>query len=237
MIRSAVEYLAPHHPLVNAYNNRQREDQNHRYWEEDEVNPIRQIIKHHYEQEQGFRCCYCGIHLPTSHGRVWDAEHIVPKASHPQFLFEPKNLAVSCIDCNSSKLDTRILVNNAVVNYPRTSDAFIIVHPHFDNIDDHIAVSLGKFYIPKTVKGEKTILICRLTRYSYENLGWDSGLCDSEVLVDKYDEFISAGDAISQRRIIQELLMIAQVQVTRSLLSSPSNVLPPQLSRTDESEI
>lgn len=228
MIGSVVEYEEVHRPLVDAYNALERVHQDPSYWSDAEVNSIRARVKNHYEREQGFRCCYCNIHLPTSHNRVWDAEHIVPKSTHPHFLFEPQNLAVSCIECNSAKDNNSVLVNDNAVRYPRRSEAFVIVHPHYDNMDDHIAVSLERFYLPKTRKGEKTIHFCRLTRYAYENLGWDSGLCDSELLADKFDDLLSAVDTGAQKNAMQDLLMIAQVRISRSLLSAPAPVPAPQ---------
>lgn len=234
MIRNAVEYQVPHSTLVETYNRRRQEEKDPTYWENAEVTPLRGVIKAHYEREQAYKCCYCGVLLPTSHGRVWDAEHIVPKSSHPQFLFEPENLAVSCIDCNNAKLHKPVLVNNDLVRYPRRSDAFIIVHPHYDNLEEHIGVNIGRIYFAKSAKGEKTIHICRLTRYSYEYLEWDSGLCESEILVEKYNDFMDA-DPNVQRQVMMELFLIAGVQLSRTLLPAPvvQNATPPTQNISD----
>jgi len=215
MIVHSIEYHDPHLALVNAYN--MQENKDHTYWEHDEVDHVRGFIKAHYENEQAFKCCYCGMHLHTRHGRVWDAEHIVPKSTHPQFLFEPKNLAVSCIDCNTEKGSKNVLSNPRIRRYPKRSEAFIIVHPHYDNLDDHVAVILNRFFFPKTEKGENTIRICRLTRYAYEFLYWDSGLGDDNLLMELFQELMSAGDETTRKLKIFEILATLQIQTSRSL--------------------
>lgn len=217
MIQNKIEYQAPLDGVVNAYNRRRREDKDHHYWEQDEVSPVRNAIKAHYQQEQGFKCCYCGITLHTRHGRVWDVEHIVPKSSHPQFLFEPENLAVSCIDCNTAKLHKPVMVNNNLVRYPRRSEAFVLIHPHYDTFEEHIAIHFERIYQAKTSKGAETIYICNLLRYSYEGLGWDAELCDDELLLDKYEEFMNTQDTVTRNRVKMEILMSMNLQVARSL--------------------
>ena len=65
-------------------------------------------------------------------------DHIVPKAVHGEFTFEPFNLVSSCGSCNSKvKKGER-----ETINLPSTSiyknNSFLIVHPYFSNPDDHI---------------------------------------------------------------------------------------------------
>ncbi|YBB45205.1 hypothetical protein ACCQ68_19190 [Klebsiella pneumoniae] len=45
----------------------------------------------------------------------------------------------------------------------------IIVHPHFDDYDEHIKViEVAGYYIPRTDKGRKTIEKCGLLRFAYK---------------------------------------------------------------------
>src|SRR5690606_8510723 len=99
---------------------------------------IKTKIKKHYLAAQGNTCCYCWQIIPTRHGRTWDAEHVVPRESHPGFMFTPQNLALACPDCNGPKSNKQTLVSPSTTTYPTTGDAFLVVHPHFDDYADHI---------------------------------------------------------------------------------------------------
>lgn len=236
MIVNAIEFHHPHSDIVDAFNVRSQQSKVGTYWNEDEVTQVRTVIKQHYVTEQSNRCCYCGIHIPTSHGRAWDVEHVVPKSTHPKFLFEPRNLAVSCIDCNMAKDNAKVLVADRTAVYPQNSDGFTIVHPHYDDIHNHIAITLGRYYLPKTRKGENTVAICRLGRYAYQELGWDDGLCDHDQLVAKCQEMLSVTDVGTQAHFLKELLMLAQIHVSRSLLPTVPNPNPPQSPREEADE-
>lgn len=230
MIKAPIEYQGDDLLIVQTYNELQKTAQNADYWNSEDVTLLRSNIKAHYEKEQNFRCCYCQAELLTKNGRVWDGEHIVPRSTHPQFLFEPKNLAVSCIDCNGAKSNQQTLKNKKRKTYPSKAADFEIAHPHFDDYEEHIAIFLGRFYIPKTRKGEATIKICRLLRYAYEFLEWDSQLANTETLLTLASELLSCASPSEQRHKAMEMLLTLQLQVSRSLrtttegqLSSPSS--------------
>lgn len=132
-------------------------------WECVEYNPLRTRIKQHYLKGQAFRCCYCRQRILVQHGRAWDIEHVIARALNATFMFEPENLAISCIDCNSAKRDANVLAKPRR-KFPRKPDAYTIVHPHFDDWIDHFV--LGQVvYAPRTAKGAETIKVCRLWRF------------------------------------------------------------------------
>jgi hypothetical protein len=139
-------------------------------WDSPDLDPIRSRIKQFYLAGQRYRCCYCQRENVVRHGRAWDVEHVISRAANAAFMFEPENLAVACLDCNLAKLDTDILVRPRV-RFPRTADAYRIVHPHFDEWDDHFLFG-GVVYTPLTAKGAETLKICKLYRF-YEIVGKD----------------------------------------------------------------
>lgn len=135
-------------------------------WEDDSVNDIKSRLKKHYIAEQGQKCAYCKVELHTSHGMVWDAEHIIDKDSTPQWTFEPLNLCVSCKDCNQAKGNRAVTKSASYKSFPNKTANYYIVHAHFDNYVDHIEVAVpGVTYRFKTEKGRATIDICGLLRY------------------------------------------------------------------------
>jgi hypothetical protein len=96
-------------------------------------------------------------------------------------MFTPRNLALSCPDCNGPKRDEETLVDPSVATYPSSGDGFLIVHPHFDYYYDHIAVA-GVVYtaVEGSDKGEWTIGACDLGRFAQLKIGWPDPIEEDE---------------------------------------------------------
>ncbi|WP_431610680.1 HNH endonuclease [Chryseobacterium sp. 'Rf worker isolate 10'] len=94
-------------------------------------------IKAKLEKIQGPYCIYCGLH--EKHCGPLEREHIAPKGykSHPQFMFEPQNLALACHHCNFDLKKEYDTINKINTNYSKCT--FNIIHPYFDNINSHIS--------------------------------------------------------------------------------------------------
>ena len=157
-------------PLINQSYNYSSEEQNilnenspssSGDWFKPCFKAIRHNIKNHLLREQKFICPYCKLNISLrSYPPI---EHIVPKGLHINFMFEPLNLAVSCQMCNSHKGSQETLVQpNTNPNYPTNGISFSIVHPWFDEYNDHIELFEDIFIKAKTTKGKKTINICKL---------------------------------------------------------------------------
>lgn len=178
--------------------------------------PIRSYAKNHYITEQGHCCCYCGEQWLTDHHRVWDLEHVVPKALHPQFMFEPRNLAIACPDCNRAKSDRETLVDPAVVEYPTSAADFYVVHPHFDEWSEHIE-RLGRFiFEPRSAKGEWTVKNCNLGRFALKYVDPTDSSNPSD---DRFDSIVSAltsDPATAQHAVMALQSYLRSVQVDGS---------------------
>lgn len=130
---------------------------------------IKKAIKDYYIIAQDYTCPYCKQRIEVSHNASWDTEHIIPKSTHPRFIFEPLNLCISCKDCNNEKRDKPVLVNNSRRTLPVNSSDYSIVHPHLDEFSDNIKIiEIAGYYLPLTDKGRKTIETCGLLRFTYK---------------------------------------------------------------------
>lgn len=146
----------------------------HNYWNVqcNENKIIRKEIREYYRDKQEFHCAYCNRLRQDFNGAQWDIDHIIPKQSHPQYLYTPRNLTVTCKDCNGIKAKKNVLTESidASQSFPITKDSYIIIHPHYDNYADNIIclyTSDGRVYhIPRTHKGQKTFDICGLIRFT-----------------------------------------------------------------------
>ncbi|MCS0024059.1 HNH endonuclease [Vibrio antiquarius] len=177
-------------------------DFDHENWSDEDLEPIKETVKKHYHSIQNTVCPYCRQKLNSKHGRYWDIEHIIPRSHQPNFMFEPLNLCLSCVDCNKEKSDKKVTTSNAKNNYPKKPSQYLIVHPHFDNYDDYlIAVKPGLFYYPLESKGRKTIEVCGLNRF-YEFAGFG----ESEDVFTKINRLTELAKSESCENIRQEIL-------------------------------
>lgn len=174
-----VVYNAGNKAIVDSFNGLPDNDKDASYWGHEDVKPVRKQIKDHYILEQKQRCCHCNMDLKTANNAVWDGEHIMSRNLHAKFMFFPHNLAVSCKDCNIEKGEKEVRVNATRKTFPTKSSDYIIVHPHFDKYDEHIRW-YGDVCRPFSKKGEKTISICRLTRFALAEIGAEDETPQSE---------------------------------------------------------
>lgn len=127
---------------------------------------LKEHVKIHYTDLQDDICFYCKIGFNYG-GYLEPIEHIVPKSARPEWMFEPKNLAISCGPCNTKKHAKNTLSPKGrdCVNYPTHSDDFLIYHPHFDTWSTHFEEFHQFFIRPKTEKGRETFEVCKLYRF------------------------------------------------------------------------
>lgn len=156
-----------------------------------DIKKIKKHIKDHYIKAQNYTCPYCAQRLVVKHNAAWDVDHIIPKSSHPEFLFVEKNLCVTCKDCNLEKSNKNVLCEEKVIEFPEESCDYIFVHPHFDEYSKHVdVVKEALVYRPITEKGVKTIQICGLQRFYNEYL--DSNFYGAEA----NSEIVKMNDSI-----------------------------------------
>ena len=164
MIANCVEYSDEERALVKQFE--ELKDKKPSEWKEEQYANLKDKIKAHYQQEQNYICAYCKIEVLVKHGMVWDTEHIIARDDKPQFMFEPENLCVACKDCNVAKGAKKVLKNQRRTTFPTKNTDYKLVHPHFDNYDEHIRnVVPGDVYRPLSEKGKFTIETCGLLRF------------------------------------------------------------------------
>lgn len=202
-----VKYLGKDMALVAEFNRLQ--DKSSSKWEDEKYSNVRKTIKDHYLKEQDYTCCFCKQRIVVKSNRAWDIEHIIPKSTHPAFMFEPKNLCASCPDCNNEKRNKGVLDRDNRVRFPVVSTAYKIVHPHFDKYEEHLTVLVeGKLYGYKTTKGKLTYRIYGLDRFM-EDAGRDtSAESGSKVQQLMKSALVSPSNYESvERELLEELIL------------------------------
>lgn len=103
--------------------------------QKDMTKALKNRISAHTIIAQGGRCAYCESMLLRGAHAI---EHIAPKGVYGEFAFEPYNLVTACTSCNS----TTNKGENDTVKHPvniqdYAANKFVIVHPYFDNPEEH----------------------------------------------------------------------------------------------------
>jgi hypothetical protein len=120
------------------------------------------------------RCAYCCLPVGViDERRPHSLDHIAPKGDrfYPQFTFERFNIVVACSACNERLKNRSDTVSVIAANYAQC--VFNIVHPYFDNVDDHINGSyLGgasEVSVPQALssRGAKTVELFALDDPGY----------------------------------------------------------------------
>lgn len=177
-----------------------RGDFTYNNWSDKDLETIRSSIRSFYRNEQKGNCVYCRNPVSLQSASNCQVEHIAPKSLYPCFMFEPKNLCVICADCNEIKREQETIgeVEDPIINgtkrrrYPCSSKAFKIVHPHFDNYDDHIVI-VGDYYLDKSKKGHFTIGVCRLNRKLHA-FGWAEEIYNNVEVSELMSSFLNCSD-------------------------------------------
>ncbi|WP_318486493.1 HNH endonuclease [Photobacterium leiognathi] len=183
----------------------------HTSWSIADLQVLRVHVRNHYRIQQQGICAYCRQRVSLKSAANCHVEHIAPKSKYPQFMFEPKNLCVACADCNEIKKEQEtmgeepdpICNGDDRVRYPRAASSFYIVHPHFDDYDEHIEIFNGH-YVDKTDKGHFTIGACKLNR-RLRAFGWEETLISEPELNCLMTDFLGADDAIVKNEKLQSI--------------------------------
>ncbi|WP_312633983.1 HNH endonuclease [Pseudescherichia sp.] len=206
MPMNPINYVGDDAETYRNFNALPEEHKNGHVWDSDDISivNIKKAIKDHYIVSQDYTCPYCKQRLVVNHNATWDAEHIIPKSSHPKFIFEPLNLCVSCKDCNNEKRDKAVLRNNRRRTFPVNSEDYKFVHPHFDNYNEHInIVEVAGYYFPLTEKGRKTIEKCGLLRFAYKYTGYgNTSQENKETIRELTNRLMEAGSAAEENMLL-----------------------------------
>lgn len=184
----------------------------HTNWSDDDLQEVRKEIRDFYKNEQRGICSYCKQTVSVVSVANCHVEHIVPKSIHQDFIFNPKNLCVICADCNQIKRDQETLgeipetMTKAGMRkrYPSSSNAFKIIHPHFDNYDDHILIINGCYIDKGSKKGNFTIGACNLNR-KLAVFGWEPNIVNDEKITIEMNSFIGETDPEKRKKHLGNL--------------------------------
>jgi uncharacterized protein (TIGR02646 family) len=161
-IRNAAKYSVANAAILKANPIKHYGD-----WTKSCFQPVKDFIKSKYYLPQNRRCAYCRKRL-NADGYFNHIDHIIPKSHHKQWMFNPKNLTITCEVCNPLKNDHDTLtIGYSKKKFPRTIAGFTIFNPHFDKWENCFEIEDGMFIKGRNKRGEETIKICKLHQYQF----------------------------------------------------------------------
>ncbi|EFM0162906.1 HNH endonuclease [Escherichia coli] len=183
----------------------------HLSWSHDDFTIIKSEIRAFYRNQQRGLCAFCKNPLSLQAAANCTVEHIIPKSKKVNYMYTPKNLCVICADCNEIKRaqevineEYEVLNNPEIAMYPRSSGAFNIVYPHFDNWHEHIHKIGARIYIDKTLKGINTMRVCKLNRF-FHRLGVSDEYVNDGELASLMSEYVESNNFIRRAEIISRI--------------------------------
>lgn len=147
----------------------------------DIVNFFKSELKTSLRECQLGRCCFCRRLMFDDYAT--HLEHFLDQASHPDFRYEIRNLALSCGTCNIKKngyfaswtnryrrLNKHVAVPTPTFRLPLPAGApfpaaaadFRWVNPYIHTYSEHISIQRGWVFQGKTRQGRRTIRGLRL---------------------------------------------------------------------------
>lgn len=182
-------------------------------WGNEELGELKTRIKQHYIREQSYRCCYCKQPLYAHHGRVWDIEHIIARATRSDFMFDPRNLAVACVECNQAK-GANPETDPGRRSFPDRAALYRIVHPHFHSWEEHIELEGESTYHALSPEGKFTIYHCDLFRFRERVVGTRQPIRDRRFERD-IGELRLAKSSMEARPIIASIMARLEIEDER----------------------
>jgi hypothetical protein len=190
---------------------KQQPNYSHTCWGDVDLQEIRSAVRDFYRNQQLGYCSFCRQNVSLISPLNSHVEHIVPKSRHIDFMFMPKNLCVICADCNTIKREQETLGEipdtlerpGEIQQYPRSSNAFKIVHPHFDIYVENI-LEVNGFYLDLTPKGHFTIGACKLNR-KLQQFGWENNLYSRAEISEVMNRYLAENEPIRQAAILERL--------------------------------
>jgi hypothetical protein len=211
VIADPVAYDGSEQNLVDAILS--EKDFNGATWSKPELSDLKTRIKQHYIQVQKYRCCYCQQTLYSNHGRVWDIEHVIARDTRCDFMFIPRNLAISCVECNGAK-KAELVADPARKSFPDRGDLYWIVHPHFHNWDEHIEIEGEGTYHALSKEGKFTIYHCDLFRFRERVMRTKQPIRDRRFEKD-IGELRMAKSSVEARPIIASIMARLEIEDER----------------------
>src|SRR6218665_1454134 len=136
-------------------------------WNEKKFDSIKRLVRFVHYKSQKRRCAYCR-RLLNPLGINEHIDHIVARDVYNKWMFKPRNLVLSCYQCNTQKTNANTLTTAFVPKrLPIKKVNYKFFNPYIHNWHEHFEIEDNLFIRAKTIQAEQTISTYKLFDFKY----------------------------------------------------------------------
>lgn len=136
-------------------------------WSLSEFSSLKRHFRYQHYKTQNRRCAYCRRTLNPI-GINEHIDHIVARSIKYGWMFKPRNLVLTCYQCNTQKSDASAFpVNQTFKRLPKKVNNYVLFNPYVHKWIDHFEIEDELFIKAKTTEGQNTIMVVKLYDYKY----------------------------------------------------------------------
>jgi len=179
-------------------------------WNKSEFQSIKRLVRFIHYKSQNRRCAYCRRFLNPL-GINEHIDHLVARTINHGWMFKPKNLVLTCYQCNTQKTNLNILHDNWSRNrLPKKPENYKYFNPYLHNWHEHFEIEDSLFIKALTTEGEETITNYKLYDYKFSMIyAQESNIFDATAIkranrrLIKYD--VNTNEYKSAKKLIDEI--------------------------------
>lgn len=146
-------------------------------WSEQCYTSLKRYVRSLNYISQKRRCVYCRRTLNPK-GINEHLDHIVARSIAVGWMFKPRNLVLSCYQCNTQKSATPTLKSTKKFKrLPRRGRHYLLFNPYVHNWSDHFDIEDDLFLTAKSKIGEFTINELKLYDHKYSMVFAEESNC------------------------------------------------------------
>lgn len=109
-------------------------------WDEPAVAALKTKIRNYLISQGITQCCYCRRAMHMQFKLDIDTEHVLPKDQFYKYIFDLRNLNISCKRCNMGikRSDDSFFLGGEDCPNPFESDHYKFIHPNLDVAKHHL---------------------------------------------------------------------------------------------------
>ncbi len=136
-------------------------------WKEKHYSSLKRHIRKEFYTIQKRRCAYCRRKL-NPEGKNEHIDHIIARSIKRGWMFKPRNLVLTCYQCNTQKSNIPYTRTDRNLNsLPKKAINYLYFNPFVHNWSQHFSIVENLFIKAESTIGQDTIKEIKLYRYEY----------------------------------------------------------------------
>jgi 5-methylcytosine-specific restriction endonuclease McrA len=136
-------------------------------WTSSEFSSLKRRFRYLHYKTQNRRCSYCR-RLINPLGINEHIDHIIARSIKSSWMFKPRNLVLTCYQCNTQKSDASVFpAGQTFKRLPKKPNNYVLFNPYVHIWSDHFEIEDNLFLKAITIEGQNTIAELRLFDYKY----------------------------------------------------------------------